>query len=180
MVERSDTTGHRSPSPSASWRGASQVPPPALASLPGCGGSLSRGSPVVLSLRSSTTGYKLGSLLLHGGWTPRSLRMRPPEPMPRSAIRFDRALASRLPPLMGLWSRGLSNPDAGIWVVLAGYSSARASFSPGGPAPWGHRAAARSFAVLRMHLLRNCFPPHGIAPARVVSNKERPRRETRH
>jgi hypothetical protein len=38
-----------------------------LASLPGCGGSFSRGSPVVSSLRSSTTGYKVISLRLHGG-----------------------------------------------------------------------------------------------------------------
>ena len=38
----------------------------AQASLPGCWVSFSRGSPVVSSRHSSTTGYGLGSLRLHG------------------------------------------------------------------------------------------------------------------
>ena len=119
MVERSDTTGHRCPSPSAPGRGASPVPPAALASLPGCGGSRSHGSPVVSSLRSSTTGYTLGSLRLHGRWTPRSLGMWPPAPMPRSPIRYPRVVARRLPPLTGLGIESFRPPYAWIWEFAA-------------------------------------------------------------
>ena len=125
MVERSDTTGHRSPSPSAPWRGASPVPPQALASLPGCRGSRSRGSPVVSSLRSSTTGYTLGSLRLHGRWTPGSLWMRPPAPMPRSPIRYHRVLARRLPPLTCLGIESFRTPYARIWAPTSIPSSRR-------------------------------------------------------
>ena len=95
-------------------RGASAVALPALASLPGCLGSLSRGFPVVLSLCSSPTGYKLGRLRLHGRWTRRSRRMSPPESMPRSPIRHDGVLARSLPPLGCLWMERFPPPDARI------------------------------------------------------------------
>ena len=129
MVERSDTTGHRSPSPSAPGRDASPVPPPALASLPGCGGPRSRGSPVVSSLRSSTTGYKLGSLRLHGRWAPGSLWMRPPAPMPRSPIRYPRVLARRLPPLTCLGIESFRAPYARIWRPRMGQAWRRVTRS---------------------------------------------------
>ncbi len=74
-----------------------QSRPRALASLPGCGGPHSRGSPVVSSLRSSTTGSTLGSLRVHRRWTPGSPWMRPTAPMPRSPFRYPRVLARSLP-----------------------------------------------------------------------------------
>ena len=117
MVGRSDATGHRSPSPSASGRGASPVPPPALASLPGCRGSRSHGSPVVSSPRSPTADYTLGSLRLHGRWTPRSLRMWPPAPTPRSPILYVGVLARSLPQLARFGIACLPPPCAGIWAA---------------------------------------------------------------
>ena len=115
MVERSDTTGHRSSPPSAPGRGASPVPPPALASLPGCRSSRSRGSPVVSSPRSSTTGYKQKSLRLHGRWTRRPRRISPPEPMTPSPIRHDGVWARSLPPLASLRVASFPPPRARIW-----------------------------------------------------------------